>query len=42
MLIVVTYDRKFNCKWQIIKPTGEVIQTFSTLKEAKEALNEIK
>ena len=41
MLVVVFYDRKYNCIWQIIRRDGTVVHEFKTRKEALTFLEEL-
>ena len=40
MLVVVSYDKRYNCRWQIIEEDGTVLASYKTRKEALQGLNE--
>ena len=42
MLVVVSYDKKYNCRWQVIQKNGMVIASYKTRKEALKRLEEEK
>lgn len=41
MLVVVAYDRRYVCSWQVIEEDGTVLYNFKTRKEALAKLEEL-